>query len=125
MKLLKVFCISYFFLMLIAIAASWLVNSETSWLVRPEMVFSPPQRAAWLGTDSLGRDLFLRIIIGTRVTILIGLAGTLGAFLLGATVGFAAGWSGGGRRLFAHALRGCFSGPAAVYSRGQRGRALA
>ncbi|MFM9108886.1 MAG: ABC transporter permease [Chloroflexota bacterium] len=48
-----------------------------------------------LGTDGLGRDMLARLIAGARVSLLIGLAATLAAGLLGVTVGVAGGWFGG------------------------------
>lgn len=48
-----------------------------------------------LGTDQLGRDVFSRILFGTRNTIAIALVTTLLAFLAGATTGFTAAIKGG------------------------------
>lgn len=54
-----------------------------------------PSIQHWLGTDELGRDLFSRIIIGARITLLIT-GGAMGlAVLLGATMGVLAGYYGG------------------------------
>ena len=46
-----------------------------------------------LGTDDTGRDVFSRIISGTRVSLAIGVAATIGAILIGSLFGFAAGYS--------------------------------
>lgn len=48
-----------------------------------------------LGTDSLGRDLLSRIIYGGRVSIAIGLIGTITSVLIGILVGSIAGYKGG------------------------------
>jgi peptide/nickel transport system permease protein len=48
-----------------------------------------------LGTDQLGRDVFSRILFGTRNTIAISLVTTIFAFLVGATTGFVAAIEGG------------------------------
>jgi len=53
------------------------------------------ERRYILGTDSLGRDVLARIIYGSRVSISIGLVGTLTAVLLGVIVGSLAGYIGG------------------------------
>jgi peptide/nickel transport system permease protein len=47
-----------------------------------------------LGTDDLGRDVWSRVIYGTRVSLLIGTLAAIGAVLIGTSVGFSAGMSG-------------------------------
>ena len=48
-----------------------------------------------LGTDSLGRDLLSRIVYGGRVSIAIGLIGTITSVVIGILVGSIAGYKGG------------------------------
>ncbi len=48
-----------------------------------------------LGTDSLGRDTFSRLILGARVSLLVGLAAVAIGGLLGTTLGLIAGYFGG------------------------------
>jgi peptide/nickel transport system permease protein len=48
-----------------------------------------------LGVDSLGEDTLSRIIYGIRVSMLIGVTGTVAAALVGTVVGLAAGFFGG------------------------------
>lgn len=47
------------------------------------------------GTDSLGRDLFSRVMYGTRTSLSIGVLGVLIAFFLALIIGGVAGYSGG------------------------------
>ena len=58
-----------------------------------------PSAAHWLGTDSLGRDLFARLVYGTRVSLLLApaaaLLSTLVAGLFGGLAGFVGGWCEG------------------------------
>lgn len=48
-----------------------------------------------LGTDRLGRDMLSRIILGTRISLTVGLIGISISFLLGITLGGLAGYYGG------------------------------
>jgi peptide/nickel transport system permease protein len=48
-----------------------------------------------LGTDRMGRDVLSRIIYGTRISLTIGLLGISISFLLGISIGGAAGYYGG------------------------------
>lgn len=49
----------------------------------------------WFGTDRLGRDLFVRTLVGLRLSLLIGLAATAISFLIGVSWGALAGFVGG------------------------------
>ncbi len=48
-----------------------------------------------LGTDQLGRDVLSRIILGTRISLLVGLAGVALAMLTGVFLGLTSGYLGG------------------------------
>jgi len=54
-----------------------------------------PSRAHVLGTDDLGRDLFSRVIHGTRVELKVAIPAVLGALLVGLVLGVLAGYLGG------------------------------
>ena len=54
-----------------------------------------PSGSHWLGTDHLGRDIYSRILHGSRVSLLVGLGSTLVASLLGGVIGLLSGYVGG------------------------------
>ena len=56
----------------------------------------PPSAAHWLGTDALGRDVFSRLVYGSRVTfaivaLVVATVGPVG-LLVGTVAGYAGGW---------------------------------
>lgn len=53
-----------------------------------------PSLRHWFGTDHLGRDLFIRILYGGRVSIGVGFAATLVSIVIGVTYGSVAGYAG-------------------------------
>jgi peptide/nickel transport system permease protein len=58
-------------------------------------VFASPSEFGPLGTDDLGRDVLTQFIWGSRISLLVGLAATIIAMLIGSAVGISAGFFGG------------------------------
>jgi len=56
---------------------------------------TPPSAAHAFGTDELGRDTLSRVIWGGRISLLVGLVGTLVSLLIGVTYGAISGYLGG------------------------------
>lgn len=54
-----------------------------------------PSAQYWFGTDQFGRDVFSRVLSGTRSILVLATSATALALLLGVTVGLMAGYSGG------------------------------
>jgi len=57
--------------------------------------FATPSLSHPLGTDELGRDAFLRMLHGGRVSLLVGIATAILAAILGIAIGVPAGYFGG------------------------------
>ena len=55
----------------------------------------PPSSTFWLGTDNNGRDLFIRILYGARISLIVGVLATGISVVLGVVLGLAAGYIGG------------------------------
>jgi peptide/nickel transport system permease protein len=55
----------------------------------------PPGGAHWLGTDDLGRDVFTRVLWGSRISLSVGLISVSIGLLVGTSLGLAAGYLGG------------------------------
>jgi len=57
-------------------------------------LLSPPSGAHWLGTDIQGRDVWARLVYGTRVSLAVGVISQSIALVLGVTLGLIAGYYG-------------------------------
>ncbi|WP_372005050.1 ABC transporter permease [Tistrella mobilis] len=56
---------------------------------------TPPSAEHWFGTDRLGRDIFSRVLVATRLDLGIAVAAVILSFALGTAIGGAAGYLGG------------------------------
>lgn len=77
-------------LVVIALLAPWITSDPNAIFL--ERRLEPPARGHWMGTDELGRDVFARMIHGSRVTLWVSLAATLVAVVVGVSVGAVAGY---------------------------------
>jgi peptide/nickel transport system permease protein len=78
----------------VALLAPWLVrfpHSEFHVVHR----LQPPDPTYWFGTDEFGRDVFSRVIIGSRLSLTIGLLAMGICMVLGTPLGLLAGYAGG------------------------------
>ena len=60
-----------------------------------ENAFARPDAKHWLGTDQLGRDLLVRILIGARISLGVAMCAMTVALAIGVTYGAVAGYAGG------------------------------
>ena len=54
-----------------------------------------PSAAHWFGTDIQGRDIFSRVLVGTQITLVVGLAAVAISLTVGVLLGAIAGYKGG------------------------------
>jgi len=82
------------FLALIAIFGPLLVPYDPVASDVPQAL-QPPSAAHWFGTDQLGRDVFSRIVIATRLDLAIAVTAVSISFVIGAVIGSLCGYAGG------------------------------
>ena len=75
----------------IAICAPWLGTIDPQ-AVSPARRLRPPSGNFWLGTDMLGRDVYSRVVFGSRVSLTVGLAVAALSTLLGLAIGLVTGY---------------------------------
>ncbi len=57
--------------------------------------YGPWSSEHWLGTDEVGRDVLMRLIYGTRISLLVAFGTTISATVIGVAIGSIAGYFGG------------------------------
>ncbi len=79
----------------VAIVAPMVIPPEAATRMDMRARLSPPTAAHVFGTDQLGRDLFVRILLGTRTSIEIAVAAVVMSVVLGLPIGMVSGYFGG------------------------------
>ena len=83
-------------LVLVAAFAPWLVPFDAENFFDYDALNTPPSAKHWFGVDSLGRDIFSRILMGARISLAAGFisvaAGAVIGTLLGLLAGYYQGW---------------------------------
>jgi len=84
-------------LVIAAVAAPWIVPYDAENFFDYDKLNSPPSPAHLFGVDSLGRDIFSRILMGARISLAAGfISVAVGAFfgtILGLVAGYYEGWA--------------------------------
>ncbi len=79
---------------IMAIAGPWITFYDPiEWNLKDKLV--APNADHWLGTDQMGRDLWTRMMMGARVSLLVGFASVAFGSGLGGVLGVFSGWYGG------------------------------
>ena len=83
-------------LVIVAVVAPWIVPYDAETYFDYDQLNAPPSWQHLFGVDSLGRDIFSRILMGARISLAAGFAsvavGALFGTLLGLVAGFYEGW---------------------------------
>lgn len=81
-------------LLLAAVLAEHVAPFPPRFQIRGSVLIGPSSTHIF-GTDALGRDLFSRVVYGTRITVMLGVSATAIAAILGLLQGLIAGYYGG------------------------------
>jgi peptide/nickel transport system permease protein len=83
------------FILMAIFGPMFVPKANTSVVFAPGTPTQPPSLHYPLGTDNFGRSVLSLIIVGSRVSLIVGFAATVVTMLLGAGVGIASGYFGG------------------------------
>jgi peptide/nickel transport system permease protein len=81
-------------IMAAALTGPWIVPFDPL-ASNTAVALKPPSIAHWFGTDQLGRDVFSRVIVATRLDFVIAIASVALVFVMGGLAGVTAGYFGG------------------------------
>ncbi len=83
-------------LVVLAILAPWIAPFDAENFFDYDMLNSPPSARHWFGVDPLGRDIFSRLLMGSRISLTAGFVsvavGAVVGTLLGLVAGYYEGW---------------------------------
>ncbi len=84
----------FLLLVVLALFGPWLVPFDPL-ASKATAALQPPNGTHWFGTDALGRDIFSRVIVATRLDLGIAFSAVAMSFVIGMPLGLAAGFFGG------------------------------
>lgn len=82
-------------LYVLAALSPWLATHDPIGILAQALVNHPPSRELLFGTDFAGRDVFSRVLYGTRISLTIALLATSISVIIGTAYGAIAGFVGG------------------------------
>lgn len=92
---MKNFALIFILLMLTFALFAPIIATHDPTATDPKSVLTPPSQDHIFGTDRLGRDIFSRIVYGSRISLSIGFIAVGIAVLIGLAIGAVAGYYGG------------------------------
>lgn len=81
-------------LVIVAIAAPVIATGDPL-ETNSKYVFNPPNSDTWLGGDQIGRDVYSRLVYGTRISLVVGLLSVVFGVTIGFLIGIVSGYFGG------------------------------
>lgn len=72
-----------------------LIAPHSPYEQHPQDALQPPSRTYPLGTDQFGRDIFSRLVFGSRIAVVVGVGSIALAMVVGVPIGLVAGYGGG------------------------------
>jgi glutathione transport system permease protein len=82
-------------LVLVAVLAPWIVPYDAENFFDYDRINQGPSAMHWFGVDPLGRDIFSRILMGTRISLAAGFLSVIVGAIVGTFFGLLAGYYGG------------------------------
>ncbi|WP_326537511.1 ABC transporter permease [Pseudorhodoferax sp.] len=87
--------IAYVLVLLVAVFAPGVLGAGDPTAASPERALEAPSAAHWFGTDQLGRDVYSRVVVGTKWSLGIALSAMLIGVVGGTAIGLLAGLARG------------------------------
>lgn len=81
-------------IVLFSVVGPWVAPADAT-SQNVDLGAAPPSWQHWMGTDTLGRDMMVRTMIGGRIALMVGLVATVVALIIGVTWGAVAAYVGG------------------------------
>src|SRR5437762_1881028 len=78
----------------VALFAPWIATHDVG-LTNLSMRYMGPSAGHWFGTDSTGRDIFSRVVFGSRISLEVGIVVVVVSTVIGTVLGAIAGYYGG------------------------------
>lgn len=91
---MAVFALSYLLCVILISLLVVFINIDPN-AIEVTKRLDPPSIEHWFGTDEVGRDYFIRVLYGGRISLLVGVLAMLTSVVIGVSVGMVSGFYGG------------------------------